>query len=574
MAQAPEVVAILRLDDTEAKKDAESFGKSLSKIGIGAAVAASAAALAFGLKKSVEAAMESEEAIRALNSAMAITGTFSKEASQSFQDFATGLQRTTGVSDELILKNSALLVSIGKLSGEGLQNATKAALDLAAGLQIDVGQAFDVVTKASQGNVGMLAKYGLEVNKAATDSEKFAQALSFIQQNFGGSALSGMQSFSGALTRMSNAFGDIFEETGKIFTQSKTLRAVIVIVAQAFEGVSDSIAGVAKSGDLLKPVFDGMIAFGKAVIDIVIKPMEAIGSFLATGISTIIAGVMTAVTPLAMIFDKLFKTDLSSSMETMKTNWQMTMVGMAEETHTNAASISTGLTESLTAFQENVTAQSQLINDEIRKTPEVLAESTAAQESFFAGFREGIEQMGKSIQNLGKQVAQTFVVGFSNAFAQMGKALVQGNNMFDAFGKAILSMLGNVAIQMGSFYIAAGIAAMFLPGGAARGAGLIAGGIGLSLLGGVLQALGGGGGGVGATAAGTVPGGGATIGAGGGSDMELASEQERVRPSTGVTVTIQGNVLDRRQTGLEIAEILNESFDTDGTTVRAVGGVV
>jgi len=571
----PEVVAKLRIDDSEAKKDVESFNASLGKMGVAASamVAASIAAIGYALKKSVDAAEESEIAVKAFNQALLVTGQYTAEASKGFQDFALGLQRTTGVSDELILKNSALLVSVGKLSGEGLKTATKAAIDLAAGLQIDVGQAFDVVTKAANGNVGMLSKYGLEVNKSATDSQKFSQALEFINRSFGGAGASNLQGYTGAITGMSNAFGDIFEETGKFFTQSKTLRAIILLVSDAFIKVSDSIAEVGSSGDMLEGVFNTMISFGQTVIDLVLKPIEAIGSFLGTGIATIIAGVMTAISPLASIVDKIFKTDIASSLDVLKTNWQLTMVGMAEETNKNAASISDGLITSLDTFQTTVKEKAATISDEVAQIPGKLEESKASQESFFEGFKQGIIELGKSVQNLGKQVASTFVSGFANSFAAMGKALVNGQNAFGEFGKAILVMLGNVAVQMGQFYIAAGIAAMFLNPGS--GLGMIAGGIGLSILGGVLMALGGSGGSTGATASGA--GSAATLSSDvnpAGSDMALATEEERVRPTSGVTVNVQGNVLDRRQTGLELAQIINESFDTDGVTTRAVSGVV
>lgn len=569
----PEVVAKLTLDDSEAKKDAEEFGKSLTKLGVSLAAisAAAIAAIAVGIKKSIDAAVEAEVAVKAFNQALLTSGQYSREASESFQEYASSLQKTTGVSDELILKNSALLVSVGKLSGEGLQVATRAALDLAGGLQIDVAQAFDVVTKATQGNVGMLAKYGLEVNKSATDSQKFAQALQFINAQFGGMAASGIQGFSGAMTNLSNSFGDIFEDTGKLFTNSKTLRVLVHMLAQAFDAVSASIQGVGKSGDFLKPVFDNIVAFGQMAIDMVLKPIEAISSFIATGIATIVSGVMTAITPLAGIIDKLFKSDLETKMAELRNNWQATMVGLATETNTNAASISTSLITQLSTFQQSVTAQAQLVTDEIKEIPTALEETKPQTESFFDGFRQGIEEMGKSVRNLGKAVSQTFVNGFSNAFASVGKTLVEGGNMFSSFGKAILTMLGQVAIQMGTFYIAAGFAAMFLNPG--QGAGLIAGGAALSVLGGVLMALGGGGGGAAVSASGST-GFGEAPGSTTGSATALANDEERVRPNTGVTVNIQGNVLDRRQTGLEIAQIINESFDTDGVTTRAVSGVV
>ena len=64
---------------------------------------------------------------------------------------------------------------------------------------------------------------------------------------------------------------------------------------------------------------------------------------------------------------------------------------------------------------------------------------------------------------------------------------------------------------------------------------------------------------------------GSTGGAGGGfggasafGDTAALNEPEQQRPGTQIAVNIQGNILDRRQTGLEIAEVINEVFGTNG----------
>jgi hypothetical protein len=50
--------------------------------------------------------------------------------------------------------------------------------------------------------------------------------------------------------------------------------------------------------------------------------------------------------------------------------------------------------------------------------------------------------------------------------------------------------------------------------------------------------------------------------------MDEVQESEREKPQTGVVINVQGNILDRRETGLELAKVLSESFDTNGTIVR------
>jgi hypothetical protein len=569
MNDQPEIIAKLSLDTKEAESDVKSFGKSLAGIGAALGAVISTAAIVAGLKKSIEAAMEAEQATKAFNASLAQLGQYSKETSQDFQDFATSLQRTTGISDELILKNSALLVSIGRLSGDGLKQATRASLDLAAGLQIDVGTAFDVMTKASQGNITMLSKYGLEVRQGASDSQKFAAALDFVSSRFGGQAESGLKSFSGALTGFSNAIGDVLEEIGKLFTASPTFRALIIEVTKLLINASDSITKFGSSGDVLAPIINGFFTLGQVITTYIIAPLEWVLRTMYTGLLAL-PNLMTGVfMKLAPIIDSVLGTSVTEKITALHTGIVDLQSSISAPLTGDGQSFADRLSTGLDTLKQKVSETAATVTDEVKNITAAI--SIPPDPTFFDGFKDGLKDMGSNIATLGKQVSSTFVTGFSNAFASVGKALVEGNNAFGAFGKAILSMLGNVAIQMGQFYIAAGIAALWL--NPAQGAGMIAGGAALAVLGGVLQALGGGGagGGVGATQAGTVAGGGQTVGLD--PNDQMAQQDERNAPQTGVTVNIQGNVLDRRQTGLEIAEILNEAFDTDGVTVRAVSGL-
>ena len=94
-------------------------------------------------------------------------------------------------------------------------------------------------------------------------------------------------------------------------------------------------------------------------------------------------------------------------------------------------------------------------------------------------------------------------------------------------------------------------------------------GAALVVLGGVLQALGAGG----STPAAPSSGGAGSVSTGGVTNsspmMEQTPEAERAKAQTGVQVVVQGNIFDSRETGLQIAQIINDSFDLNGTIVRA-----
>jgi len=154
-----------------------SFTGAAKKIGGALAAVFAAREIVQFFKKSADAAMEAEQATNAFASSLAQIGKFSQQSVKDFENYASSLQKTTGVSDDLIIQNASLLTSLGNLSGEGLKKGTKAALDLAVALQIDVGTAFGLVAKAASGNVTQLSRYGIKVSEAGTASQKFANVL-------------------------------------------------------------------------------------------------------------------------------------------------------------------------------------------------------------------------------------------------------------------------------------------------------------------------------------------------------------------------------------------------------------
>jgi len=159
------------------------------------------------------------------------------------------------------------------------------------------------------------------------------------------------------------------------------------------------------------------------------------------------------------------------------------------------------------------------------------------------------------------------VNGLTNAFAGLGKALVKGQNGFEAMGKAVLGALGAMAIQIGTMMVMIGLSfkalGPVLPVFGLSGAAAVAAGLGLIVLGGALSAMGEGG----ETAAGTASAGGGVSGNGGTANLGGAadgSQLEDVKPGTQIAVHINGNVWDRRATGLEIVSVIQEHFDTNG----------
>jgi hypothetical protein len=220
------------------------------------------------------------------------------EASQGIQQFASALQQSTRFGDEVILQNAALIQSLGDLDSNGLKRATQAAADLATVLRVDLGSAATLVGKAAAGEVGSFSRYGLAIQKGASNAETFANALAAIEAKFGGAAQRDVLTYSGSVDQLSNAFGDLLEEFGKIITQNPSVVAAIKSTTNLIVSASGQVAQFAKSFNIFEVIANSLIAFNDAVITYVVSPLElavnignvffsAINSATATSIAII-----------------------------------------------------------------------------------------------------------------------------------------------------------------------------------------------------------------------------------------------------------------------------------------------
>lgn len=549
-----ETIFTFKADTKPAEQSLESFGDKVVEIGRKASIALagyfSFRALSIGFEKAVESAMEAERAVNQFNAAMISTGTYTEAASASFEDYASSLERTTGVADDLIMSNAALLVSIGKLEGEGLKRATQAALDLAKGLQIDVGSAFDIVTKATQGNVGMLAKYGLEVSKNATDSQKFGAALSFIESRFSGLAQGNINTFEGALTKLKNGFNDVFESSGKLITQNPKVIAVLSVFGDLFYELSKNIAN---SNANIGIFIDYSFKIAQFITSFVLAPLEATARFLITTMSMLPRFMLEIYNSLAGVADKIFGIDLQSKSQGFTTAITGILDAVKSPLITDEQFFTTRLSRTIDETKKNI--------DELaEKLSKDLPNAAKAGGSTTQGAIDGMSDAAKTLATTFKNALVNTIVKGVDHIAQK---IVKGEDIFGGLLSVVLMSFGEMAQSIGTVLIGIGIGIESLT--ALKGFAAIAAGIGLVLIGGIMKALAGSSGGPvtnpNEAAADAV--------IASGDVYQQTQEEERAAAETGVQVVVQGNIFDSRETGLQIAQIINDSFDLNGTIIRA-----
>lgn len=591
MANQIEVEIVARLDgiesslkklQTDAKAAGDNIGKSLgsnvekgitsSFKSIAATVAAVGATIlsSIAFKKIIDEASKSEDAINSLNQALASAGTFSQEASLSIQAFADEIQRTTTLDDEAVISGVALARTFARTNEEAVK-LTKAAIDLAAAKGVTLDTAVEQLGKTLTGTAGRLANTVSETKNLTEAQLKAGAAIDVVANRFAGSGAAQLNTFSGAITHLNNIFDNFLETIGKFVIQSPAIKAVIGFISDTFIKLADSIAKLNKSGeDPFKNLLINAIDVARFFVGVLGPVVEfTMGLFnklgiIVGGLAGVFLALLYPTSQSAITLGQVFE-------EVTKSSEDFQLKG--------TAAIDGFLTGMKKSVEDAKAVNNDYKNNVVGNNAAIVADTLTSVNLFQIAYRSmamqvkiTTEEMNAALRQLKQNLFQTFVTGLQSAFSSIGAALVNGENVFAAFGKGVLRLFGDIALQLGQFYLLLGIASIWINPPAA--AGMIAAGIALSILGGALQALaGGGGGGPKATpaTAGGNNGGGVTTGTAspiGDSATSFAQNEERQAPGSNVTVNIAGSVLgDKRTLGKEIADSLNEAFGFDGIVI-------
>ena len=543
-------------------KEVESnFTKSFSRIGKSIVAAAAAYAsfrtgVAF-IKESIQAASKQEDAINSLNAALIGQGKYSKEASDSLVEFAGSLQKVTTVGDEVTIQGAALISTMSGLSGDALKRATKASLDFAAALNIDTRTAFDLVGKSATGYVSALSRYGLRVKTTGDATKDFNAVLDLLEEKFSGQAASKVNTYSGAIAQLSNIYGDLTETVGQAITNSPVIIELIKEISKQFLIASDYIKKFNEQGDfigsIVKDLIDIALVLNTVVVggfEAVINVIQAAGNYWGAFVASI---VQAASGDFSQAFDTI-KSGLSDSFEKL-TNFDTTKT--TEQFLIKLQEVANAAEPKARELGNNIASQ----------TSEGVSEGITF-DAFAEEFGKTANKMQVTAQSLAKSMNQTIGAGVANAFVAFGAALAKGENALEAFGKVVLGVFADILIQLGTQTLAVGIGMSAVPilfG--FEGPAAIAAGIGMLVAGGALKALAGGGGGGGGVAAAPATGAGGVAASTAAGVSPLTGQPDVQEQGTNVQVVVQGNILNNKESALYIAEVLNESFRSNGTVV-------
>lgn len=415
-------------------------------------------------------------------------------------------------------------------------------------------EAFNKILDETKNSAGATAEafkiisenFDFQLKRRAQEFKTFFLQIGIsIRDTFGNSALSALPSIQTlqeafiALGRVLNVAVllplEILFNLGKIIFNGFALQVQIVVVA--FAKLGEAIARVANFFGLDNALTKGIKVFAETSVQ-VLNEMSA---------------------KLTESINSAFDTTIFGKTGEFLTNFENNLVLAQELADRNRLNIPGVTGPEVEGGDSPVVKQTQEINA-------LSAAFGGLGEGFTSAAKtsgEAIEGLAKRAVEAGKQMRAGLAGGISQGFAAFGAAIVKGENALDAFVRSFLSSLGQMAIQQGAFFILEGLGLQFVPGLQAQGAALIGVGAAMSALGGALTAIGGGGQGVGAVGINTNGGG---VGSFNNDFTEQAEERENRPPE--VSLTIQGNVFDSKESGLQIVKILNEAFESQGAVLR------
>ncbi len=204
---------------------------------------------------------------------------------------------------------------------------------------------------------------------------------------------------------------------------------------------------------------------------------------------------------------------------------------------------------------------------------DVVSSTQSANQALAENATEVLKRNKKNSENLAASVNKTIKNGIARAISggvqNIIKSLANGENAFKSFGSFLLNIFGDLAIQLGTFFIKTGLTIESLKSLATAGAATALQGVALVALGGFLKSLGGGGGSsIGTGGGGSSP---TEVGiADSGVDSSTGSETEERTTQSSVTINVEGSLVQQQELGLFISDILNETREDRGTVETSV----
>ena len=444
------------------------------------------------LLESTQAFRTQERAIISLNTSLANAGIYSDEYSLHLRELASSIQQYSNYGDEAILKaQSVAQAFMGSVPIT--DQLTKAVVDFAAAMNMDLEQAFTLVGKSIGSSTNALSRYGVELNKNMTDSQKAEAITKQLGERYEGQA----RNMADATTQLKNATGDLAEAIGGLVNpmieqMEKRLTSLTVATTKQINALNEWLSSERGILDELSTAWGkywasrtktkaGAMNF--TVSDEWLQKQRQSGIF-ATSTA---AKTPTIKNKTPIKFRDDFGSSSSSSTAKAKDEYEKLQAAVAKakreielmaiahgtssqqvqnafikyrELNTQLTSIDALFTNEKTKVKENVGAYQELTDKISKLKTELLDLTTQGDTSsdYFNNLKTQYIAAVEQMKNVNKSFSETFKTDFSNITTSIGSGLAnailtplsEGESYLQRFGQVginIIQQMGNMAVK-------------------------------------------------------------------------------------------------------------------------------
>lgn len=565
----------------------KSIGRSIARVGALFGTFLTGATVV----KAIQSANEQADAVERLNTALRANNEFSQQASEDLQRYAAELQSVTEFGDELILNQLALAKSFGATNEQA-----KLIAETATGLSKEFGISLESATRNAArtlgGFAGELGEVIPELKEFTAEQLRNGEAITLLNNRFGDSAKD-LGTFSFTLAQAKNSLGDLLEEAGKLVTQNPEVRRGLEELTKIFQGAGKEVKEFASEFSFIDDLLIPLSNFSDDIITFVISPLELLSNVLELSINVIATWQAALIAAFGKVggaaaeFIRFFDEDseAAQALQNFSESSQEAFLDVADSAKKSFDGIldfpfsdelskrNEEIRTGLKAFQDTIveeggntaTTIDDILLEAIRRLKSQGGESLLGLSISFSSTTEGLQDQAKQTAAI---VRNSLGRGIAGAVSLLVKNLQAGKSAFADFGKFVAGVFGDLAIQLGQFFIIEGFAVEALK--SLGGAAAVKAGVALVALGTLLKASSGAGG-SGAATAGT-SGGAADSFAGGSTpaDGGVVAEADPAEEQTQNQIIIQGDVFDTEETGNRIFEIISAQSEKNGNVI--VGG--
>lgn len=240
---AGELAKTTKIAQDGADKVARAYTLSFTNIQAGFQMASAAMRpLIDFTKESIGAYAQQEKAEATLTAALKARGQYTEAVAKAAIDNADSLQNLTNVSDDALLTVAGLVESLTGLSGSAMPDAQRAAVQLSKVMKGGDGSvegAASLMTKAINGNMTMLKRYGIDVEDTGS---KLGNLQAILRATAAGwdIAIAQANTTAGQLERVKVQYSEVQEAFGK---------GLVGGTGESFlKGVADELHEIATNG--------------------------------------------------------------------------------------------------------------------------------------------------------------------------------------------------------------------------------------------------------------------------------------------------------------------------------------